>query len=104
MTKMYCPNCGTEFADGVNFCPKCGTQRPQPKTASENNTEQTVPPSPISDTPIGDAQPVDQTTDATSSASKDASPAKKKSKLPLILGIIGVVIVAFIVIAALLML
>ena len=99
---MYCPNCGTEFADGVNFCHKCGTQRPQPKVATENSTEQPIPPSPISDTPIGDAKPADQAADATSSASKDASSAKKKSKLPLILGIIGVVIVAFIVIAALL--
>ena len=99
---MYCPNCGTEFADGVNFCPKCGTQRPQPKAATENSTEQPIPPSPISDTPIEDTQPADQAADVTSSASKEASPAKKKSKLPLILGIVGVVIVAFIVIAALL--
>ncbi|MBR1822081.1 MAG: zinc ribbon domain-containing protein, partial [Clostridia bacterium] len=23
---MFCPNCGTQLANGVNFCPNCGTQ------------------------------------------------------------------------------
>ena len=126
---MYCPNCGTEFENGVNFCPKCGTQRPQPTTVAESKTgsglpdfrtpsglygqkgganyprtaEQSAPPSsPIADTPTADKQPTDQSSDVASSAFKDISPTKKKSKLPLILGIVSVIIVAFIVIAALL--
>ena len=23
---MFCPNCGTQLASGVNFCPNCGTK------------------------------------------------------------------------------
>lgn len=72
---MYCPNCGTEFKDGVNFCPKCGSKRPQPET-TESKIEKPVNPAPISDIPTADVQLTDQSPNVISSAPKDVS--KKK--------------------------
>ena len=97
---MYCPTCGTEFGDGVNFCPKCGTRRPQPKSIDENTVNQPIPQAPETDSSAADAQHESKPTDTVSSP-KAATVTKKKSKLPLIIGILGIIIVAFIVIAAL---
>ncbi|MBR5116777.1 MAG: zinc-ribbon domain-containing protein [Lachnospiraceae bacterium] len=33
---MFCPNCGTELANGAAFCPKCGTPLQQMATAQFN--------------------------------------------------------------------
>lgn len=36
---MFCPNCGTQMADGVKFCPKCGNlvaQASQPTRVEEH--------------------------------------------------------------------
>lgn len=97
---MYCPTCGTELGDGVNFCPKCGTKRPQPKSIDENSVDQPKPSVSDVDTSAPDAQHESQPADAACSH-KATTSVKKKSKLPLIIGILGVIIVAFIVIVAL---
>ena len=90
---MYCPNCGTEFDNNMNFCPNCGTKRPQPKSAVENSPHQQDT---LSHEVITNMQ-----SDASSNHSKDSISPKKKRKLPLIAGILCIVVIACIAVAVL---
>lgn len=91
---MYCPNCGTEFDNNMNFCPNCGAKRPQPKSAVENSPHQQQ--DALSHEVITNMQ-----SDASSNHSKDSISPKKKRKLPLIAGILCIVVIACIAVAVL---
>lgn len=72
----FCTNCGTKVEDGVKFCPECGTQLMGTAPAQPAAPAQPEPPVQAQE-PAQQAAPVQQS----------AQPPKKKSKLPLILGI-----------------
>lgn len=40
---MFCPQCGTRYADGAKFCPGCGKQLPQTKPTLTIQTNTPVP-------------------------------------------------------------
>ena len=80
---MFCPNCGTEFGDGANFCPKCGARRPQPQPVQESGPGQGAPPPP----PTAPQAPPSP---GAAPAAAGAVPAKKRSKRPLVIGILAV--------------
>lgn len=93
---MFCPNCGTEFEEGVNFCPKCGTKRPQSALATENGPNQPKSLSQAADTPAAVPKSVSLPSDTLPINSENVAPHKKKRKLPLILGALGAIIVILI--------
>lgn len=40
---MFCPNCGTQNADGTAFCASCGTQLTETTVSNENNFTEVQP-------------------------------------------------------------
>lgn len=74
---MFCTKCGTQNPDGAAFCVKCGTQL----AASVPAASQPEAPPPISQPVPGGAQP-----------------AKKSKTVPIIIGICGALLAAFLVV------
>ena len=87
----FCPNCGNKVADGVKFCTECGTplaiqptaapvppRQAQPEPAQQPPVQPEPQPQPAWQPPV---QPQPQPQPA------QPKPPKKKSKLPLIIGI-----------------
>lgn len=96
---MFCTKCGTKALDGALFCQKCGA-----KLIVDTSAAQTVPEAlavqPMSEVPA--AQTVAKTPDnsARQSGSVPAEAPKKKSgKLPIILAVVVLVVLAVILIA-----
>lgn len=75
---MFCPKCGTEALEGAVFCQKCGAKVPVDGAVSQSAEL---------------SAPINQV--------QSEKPAKKKSKLPFILGAVALVIVAIIFVSAL---
>ena len=75
---MFCPKCGTQSLEGAAFCQKCGA-----KLIVDTHTDQTSRTSPAQ-------QP---------NPAPVTIAGKKKSKLPVIIGVIMVVILAIVFIA-----
>ncbi|MDE7245137.1 MAG: zinc-ribbon domain-containing protein, partial [Oscillospiraceae bacterium] len=78
---MFCSKCGTKALDGAEFCQKCGARLIADAPAKQSATPQ--------------ANPVQQLNPIPKNTSK-----KKKSKLPVILGIGALMVVLLIVLAS----
>lgn len=79
---MFCHKCGTKVPDDAGFCPKCGTKligdTPMGQSASAPSNSPVQPPNQVPMNP----------------------PARKKSKLPIILGTAGTLLLVLVVLAA----
>ena len=82
---MFCKNCGFQLKDTARFCPKCGTA----------NTPPPIPPQPSNFTP----QPNNFAPQQNSSFSPNAQSIAVKTKKPLIIVGVGIVILIVIIIA-----
>lgn len=76
---MFCHKCGAQVVEGADFCQKCGA-----KLIVDDAAQQSVPSS----------------SQRTASQTQQNQPAKKKSKLPIILGAVAAVAVLFAILAA----
>lgn len=82
---MFCKNCGFQLKDTARFCPKCGTA----------NTPPPIPPQPSNFTP----QPNNFAPQQNSSFSPNAQSIAVKTKKPLIIVGVGILILIVIIIA-----
>lgn len=96
---MFCSKCGTKALDGALFCQKCGA-----KLIVDTSAAQTVPEAPavqpMSEVPA--AQTVAKTPDNSARQSGPVpaeAPKKKSGKLPIILAVVVLVVLAVILIA-----
>ena len=86
----FCTNCGASLADAAKFCNGCGTKQDDAPPVQQPQQQQPVQQQPVQQQPI--QQPVQQ------AYQQPAAPAlkKKKSKLPIILLILGIIAVGIV--------
>lgn len=79
---MFCTKCGTQNPDGAGYCVKCGTKLVTDEQPSQATQSSQLP-------PTASAQRPQQ-------YSVSSMPQKKKSKAPVVLGIVGGIVALFI--------
>lgn len=79
---MFCTKCGTQNPDGAAFCVKCGTQLAASVPAASQPAQPEAPMQPPISQPVPDG----------------AQPAKKSKTVPIIIGICGALLAAFLVV------
>ncbi len=87
---MFCPNCGAENADGSKFCKKCGQALPENAAGAETMVGQPIAAPPA--TPVPPGAPM--VAGSPGPVMAPPSPKKKSRTLPLILGLVGLLVVA----------
>jgi hypothetical protein len=87
---MFCPNCGTEIAEGAKFCPQCGQQIAQVPTPPDSGGQQ-QPAAPIP------RQPTAQPTRAEGEAAPVVSRLDEGgwARIVFSLGLLGLLFIAF---------
>lgn len=90
---MFCPKCGMEFPDSASFCPNCGQKRPQIPSDKGDSAKAAFPTS----EPVSTVQPNQQEENSKAAVSQRRA-GRRKSVLPIVLGLVVLIVVGVIVV------